>query len=134
VTLRHGRPPIPDETNKVSGAIIDAALDVHTHLGRGLLESVYRRCLAYELGERGLKVLEEEAIPVAYKGITMPFGFRADIVVEKRVLVEVKACQALHPVHRAQVLNYLHLSGLRVGLLFNFNEARLRDGWERLAV
>ncbi len=115
-----------------TGDIVDAGLCVHTALGPGLLEHPYHACLAFELRQRGHKVVEQVAIPVRYKGLVVPLGYHADLVVDEAVIVEVKAVARLHPVHEAQLLSYLRLSGLTVGLLLNFHEVLFRDGIVRL--
>jgi GxxExxY protein len=117
-----------------SHLIIGAAIDVHRALGPGLLESAYSRCLAIELKERGLRFRREVAIPLEYKGISLDVSYRADFVVENRVIVEVKSVQKLEPIHRAQLHTYLKLTGLRVGLLFNFNTPMMRTGVIRLVL
>ena len=114
--------------------VIGLAIVVHRHTGRGLLESVYERCLCYELEQAGLGFERQVVIPVVYRGISIGEGFRADIVVDRRVIVEVKAVAAIVAAHEAQLHTYLRMSGLRVGLLMNFNEARLVDGLRRIVL
>ncbi len=116
----------------LTGAIIGAAIEVHRRLGPGLLESAYRVCLAYELRKRGFQVSEEQPIPVVYDEVHLDCGFRADLIVNRQVVVELKAKSAIHPVDKAQVLSHLRLTGLRVGLLINFHEVRLVDGVHRI--
>jgi GxxExxY protein len=111
--------------NEVSRKIVDAAYVVHTTLGAGLLESVYERCLAVELNARNLHVERQVALPIFYKGARIDAGFRMDMVIEKLVVVEIKAIETILPVHDAQLLTYLKLSGHRLGLLINFNVARI---------
>ena len=123
---------LPDDVNDVTGAVLEAAFTVHSEMGPGLLEHVYRHCLAHELRSQGYDAKEEVKVPVVYKGEIMDIGFRADIIVEQKVIVETKAIQSLAPIHRAQLLTYLKLTGVRVGWLFNFHEPRLKDGYERL--
>ena len=118
--------------NDISGEIIGAAIEVHKHLGPGLLESVYRDCLRHEIGLRGLAVEKEVTIPVGYKGIDISSGYRVDLIVQKRVIVELKAVDTLLPVFTAQLLSYLRLSGLKLGLLINFNVTQLKDGVRRV--
>jgi GxxExxY protein len=113
-------------------AVVDAALVVHRALGPGLLESVYEHCLTHELSERGVEVKRQVAMPVAYRGMRLDAGFRVDLVVGDRVLVEIKAVERLLPVHEAQVLTYMKLSGREVGLLLNFNVVLLKQGIRRL--
>jgi GxxExxY protein len=120
------------DVNWISGQVVDAAMRVHTHLGPGLLESAYEACLAYELQKRQLRVLRQLALPVEYDGLRIDAGYRLDLVVEEAVIVELKAIDAINPIHRAQLLSYLRLSKKRVGLLINFNVRHLRDGIERL--
>jgi GxxExxY protein len=128
------REPIPKETDEVASKIVDAAFAVHTTLGPGLLESVYEVCLAHELKKRGLKVERQVSLPVIYDSMRLDAGLRLDLVVEKRVIVELKAVAALLPVHKAQVITYLKLSGYRLGLLVNFNAALIKQGLQRIAL
>ena len=116
--------------------IIVAALEVHTTLGPGLLESAYGKCFKHELELRGLQVEKEVVLPVRYKGVVAESGYRLDLVVERTVILELKAVEDLNDVHRAQLLTYLKLSGLRVGLLLNFHSPKLmtRSGFQRLVV
>jgi GxxExxY protein len=116
----------------VSHLVVDAAFAVHSQLGAGLLESVYEACLAYELRGRALKVARQVALPIRYRGVRLDGALRLDLVVENCVIVEIKAIDDLAPVHTAQVLTYLKLSGLRLGLLINFNVARIREGIRRV--
>ena len=118
----------------LSEQIIGAAIEVHRHLGPGLLESAYRRCLVHELGLRGLSVRTEVSLGIDYKGIRLASGYRLDIVVENKVVVEVKAVDALAPIHQAQLLTYLRLGGYQLGLLVNFNVPVLREGIKRLVL
>jgi GxxExxY protein len=113
---------------KLTEQVIGAAIEVHRILGPGLLESVYEECLCYELGLRGLSYARQVAVPVMYKDLDVPCGYRADIVVSDSVLVELKAVERILAVHEAQLLTYLRLTGIRVGLLFNFNVAVLKKG------
>ena len=105
---------------------------MHRQLGPGLLESAYRECLCYELRLRGLRTVRERIIPLVYKGVHVDAGYRADIIVGERVLVELKCIERLAPIHTTQVITYLRLTGLHVGLLMNFNVAFLRDGIVRV--
>jgi GxxExxY protein len=118
--------------NTLTQAIIGAAIEVHRELGPGLLESVYRKCLAYELRKQGYDVVEERPIPVVYDGQTHECGFRADVLVEELVVVELKAKSTIHPVDKAQTLSHLRLMDLSVGLLINFHEVKLVDGLHRI--
>lgn len=117
---------------EISHTVIGAAIDVHRQLGPGLLESAYQVCVAHELRKRGLQVVTEQPIPVVYDGFKLDCGFRADLIVERQVIVELKAKSAIHPVDVAQVLSYLRLTRLRLGLLINFHESRLVDGIRRV--
>lgn len=114
--------------NEVSREIVDAALMVHTALGAGLLEEAYKVCLKYELQRRNLQVLAEVGIPITYGGATLDVGYRIDLLVEKSVIIELKAVAQLLPIHKAQLLTYLRLSNVSLGLLFNFNSVHLKDG------
>ena len=120
------------ETNDLTHQLIGAAIEVHKRLGPGLLESAYRKCLAYELRARGFEVAEEQPVPVVYDEVKLECGFRADLVVNNRVVIELKAKSAIHPVDKAQTLSHLRLLGLRVGLLINFHEENLVDGVHRI--
>ena len=120
------------EMNELTAAIIGAAIEVHKRLGPGILESAYRACLAYELRKRGFIVDEEQPVPVVYDDVKLDCGFRADLVVNGLVVVELKAKSAIHPVDKAQVLSHLRLMRLRVGLLINFHEEKLVDGVHRI--
>lgn len=115
-----------------SEAVIGAALRVHSELGPGLLESTYEACLTEELRLRGHAVRTQVAVPIVYRGLEVPNGYRIDLLVDEQVIVEVKAVETLGAVHKAQLLTYLKLSGFRMGLLLNFQCTRLRDGIKRL--
>jgi GxxExxY protein len=118
--------------NELSGTIVDAAIQVHSALGPGLLESAYETCLAYELQERGLLVRTQVALPVVYKAIQMDLAYRIDLLVEESVVVELKTVSKLLPIHEAQLLTYLKLSGHRIGLLLNFHVPLMREGIKRM--
>jgi GxxExxY protein len=118
--------------NHVTGEIVRAAIAVHRTLGPGLLESAYRVCLAHELVRRGLRVQSERPLPVHYHGVQIAAGFRIDLLVEDAVIVELKSVEKLLPLHGAQLLSYLRLSGRHVGLLINFNVPLLRRGIRRI--
>ena len=120
------------EVNQITEGIIGAAIEVHKRLGPGLLESAYRICLAYELRKRGFEVVEEQPVPVVYDEVRLECGFRADLVVNGQVVVELKAKSAIHPVDKAQVLSHLRLLNLRFGLLINFHEERVVNGVSRI--
>jgi len=107
-------------------------MKVHSTLGPGLLESAYQACLAHELRDRGLDVAVEVPLPVVYEGHKLEVGYRIDLVVEGRVVVEVKSVETIHPIHEAQLLSYMRLSGMGVGLLINFNVLCLRNGIKRM--
>ena len=126
--------PIPDEVNDIARMAVDAAYRVHSALGPGLLERVYEVCLAHELRKRGLTVETQVDLPVIYDGIRLDAGTRVDLRVDGRLLIELKAVEMMHPVHKAQLLTYLKLTGHRLGLLINFNVPLIRDGIERLAL
>ena len=119
------------EDNDISGIIVSAAMKVHTVLGPGLLESVYKACLHHELAKRGLRAIREHPIPIQYDGLQFDMGFRADLLVEDRVIVEVKASKE-NPVHEAQLLSHLRLTRTRVGLLLNFHVVSMKDGIKRM--
>jgi GxxExxY protein len=117
--------------NEVSHAIITAAMRVHTELGPGLLESTYTACLEHELCQAGLRSATQVGLPVVYRGIKLELGYRMDLVVGELVIVEIKSVEAVSPVHQAQLLSYLKLSGKSIGLLINFNVVHLKDGIRR---
>ena len=117
--------------NDSTGQIVDAALKVHTALGPGLLESAYETCLAYELRRRGLSVRRQLPLPIFYDGVQLETRYQIDLLVDASVVVEIKSVAKLLPVHDAQVLSYLKMSGHKVGLLFNFNVVHLKDGMKR---
>ena len=118
--------------NQVTGAVVSSAMHVHSVLGPGLLESAYQGCLAHELRKRGLGVACQVGLPVVFDGEKIELGYRIDLIVENSVIVEVKSVDAIHPVHQAQLLSYMRLSGIGVGLLINFYVLHLRDGIKRM--
>jgi GxxExxY protein len=120
------------DVNELTSTIIGAAIKVHRRLGPGLLESAYRACLRYELEKAGIAVEYEKKIPVVYDEVQLDCGFRADLIVDRQVIVEAKAKDKLHPVDEAQILSHLRLLNLRVGLLINFYEVVLKDGIRRI--
>lgn len=122
-----------DRAEAAAAGVVDAALRVHKALGPGLLESVYEACLAHELAKRGMSFRTQVTLPVRYDGVQLDAGFRVDLLVEDRVIVELKAVETLLPIHEAQLITYLKLSGLRLGLLLNFNVRLLREGMRRIA-
>lgn len=119
------------QNEDLTGEILGAAIAVHQALGPGLLESIYEACLAYEMGRRGIPCKRQVPLIVFYDGVRMGCGYRMDLVMDGKVVVEVKALERLLPVHEAQVLTYLKLSGLPVGLLLNFNVPMMKDGIRR---
>jgi GxxExxY protein len=121
-----------EELNEITEQVIASAIAVHRALGPGLLESAYEACLAYELAERGLAVERQKGLPVTYRGVKVDCGYRIDLLVEGRVVVELKAVETLDPIHEAQLLSYLKLSGNKVGLLINFNVKMLKQGIRRM--
>jgi GxxExxY protein len=120
-----------DRLNKITETIIGAAIQVHRTLGPGLLESAYVACLSYELGKKGLVVEQQKPVPLVYEEVKLECGYRMDLLVERSVVVEVKSVDALAPIHEAQTLSYLRLSGCRLALLINFNVIVLKDGIRR---
>ena len=126
--------PIPGKLDQSARQVVDAAYAVHRALGPGLFESGYEVCLIHELNKRGLKVDRQVAVPVVYDDVRLDAGLRLDLVVENGVLVELKSVETILPVHHAQVLTYLKLSGLRLGLLINFNVPVIRDGIKRIVL
>jgi GxxExxY protein len=120
------------ERNEVTYRVIGLCMRIHSTLGPGLLESVYEEALAYELGREGIPFIRQKAIPVEYDSIRLGHGFRADLIVDGQVLVEIKSIDAIAPVHVKVVLTYLKLTGLPLGLLVNFHTANLREGLKRI--
>jgi GxxExxY protein len=120
------------DENELSGKVIGAAVEVRRHLGPGLLEGVYRDCLAHELRVQNLSVERDVGLPVRYKEIEFDTAYRADLIVARSLIVELKAVDKLLPLHTAQLLSYLRLSRLKIGLLINFNTAKLVDGVKRV--
>jgi GxxExxY protein len=118
--------------NEIAKEIVDAAYKVHKSLGPGLLESVYQAVLEYELRKRGLHVEREIPIPVVYENVHLEVGFRADLIVENKVIIELKSVEAVHPVHKKQLLTYLCLANKRLGLLINFGAFLIKDGISRV--
>jgi GxxExxY protein len=125
--------PRPLQLFDISGEVVDSGMRVHSQLGPGLLESAYLLCLAHELRLRGLRVELQVPVPLCYEGLRVPAAYRIDMLVERAVIVELKVVRALHPIHHAQLLSYLKLTNLRLGLLINFSVVHLRDGIKRLA-
>jgi GxxExxY protein len=121
-----------DRLDQISHRIIGAAIEVHRHLGPGLLESAYQSCLAFELKQLGVKLEEQKPLPVVYKHVKLDCGYRLDLVVEDEIIVEIKAIEKLLPIHEAQLLSYLRLAEKRVGLLMNFHVPVLKNGLKRI--
>ncbi len=121
-----------EESDSLTGQIIGAAIDVHRTLGPGLIESAYEACLIYELRLKKLEVESQKSIPIAYKDVVLDCGYRADLVVKNQVIVEIKSISNLTPIHEAQLLSYLKLSGCKIGLLINFNVKYLKEGIRRM--
>jgi GxxExxY protein len=118
--------------NQISQIVLDASFMIHKELGPGLLESVYEEILCFELYKRGLSLSRQQAIPVTWNELTLDLAFRSDLIIDQKVLIELKSVDVLAPVHTKQVLTYLKLTGLRLGLLINFNESLLKDGIRRV--
>jgi GxxExxY protein len=126
--------PVPDEIEKTAKMVIDAAYRVHTELGAGLLESVYEACLDYELGKQCAQVETQVPLPVIYDNLRLDAGYRLDMLVNKHLVVEIKAVDMLTNIHHAQILTYLKLTKLCLGLLINFNVAHLQNGIRRVII
>jgi GxxExxY protein len=122
------------DIEEIGGQVLDAAIAVHRELGPGLLESAYEACLLHELSNRGIQVQCQVALPVTYKGLELEAGYRIDILVEDRIIVELKSVEQLLPIHQAQMISYLKLSGLTLGFLVNFNVPLLKQGFKRVAL
>lgn len=118
--------------NEIATVILDAAFKIHRTLGPGLLESVYQATLDFELQKRGLRVLQQVGLPVYYEDIKLELGFRVDLIVADKVIIEIKSIETLAPVHKKQLLTYLRLMNLRLGLLLNFNVELMKNGIQRV--
>jgi GxxExxY protein len=118
--------------NELSKIIVDLAYQIHIKLGPGLLESVYEEIMFYEFHKRGIYVERQKGIPVFWEDIKMELGFRADLIIEKKVIIEIKSVEAIAPVHPKQLLTYLKITGLKLGLLINFNEVLIKNGITRI--
>ena len=118
--------------NELSSRIIGAAIEVHKALGPGLLESAYEECICYELSIRGFSLERQKPLAVRYKGINLDCSYRLDVVVEDAIILELKSCEKIEPIHKAQLLTYLKLSGFKLGLLLNFNVTLMREGIVRI--
>ena len=123
-----------NERDPLTKGIIGAAIEVHRNLGPGLLEAAYEQCLCHELASQGIEFKRQVSVPVVYKGENIECGFRADLIVEDKVIVELKAMDKLHPIHQAQLLTYLKLANVGTGLLINFNVSVLKDGIKRVSL
>jgi GxxExxY protein len=119
------------ELNRISGQIVDAAMKVHSKLGPGLLESAYQACLLFELHRRDIRASSQVELPVRYEGILIDIGYRLDLLIEEEIIVELKSVDEITPIHEAQILSYLKLSGKQLGLLINFKVLHLKDGIRR---
>jgi GxxExxY protein len=122
------------EHDPLTDRIIGSAIEVHRQLGPGLLESAYEECLCYELKENGVEFRRQVPLPVTYKGVRLDCGYRLDVLVEDELILELTTVERLMPIHEAQMLTYLKLSGVRTGLLLNFNNAVLKDGLRRISL
>ena len=118
--------------NEITDKIIGAAINIHRELGPGLLESTYEACMVYDLTEIGLKVVQQKLLPVVYKGVKLECGYRIDLFIEDKIIVELKSVEKILPIHEAQLLSYLKLSGCKVGLLINFNVKILKNGIQKI--
>jgi len=125
---------IPPELNEMTGQIVNAAFKVHSQLGPGLLEKVYEICLCHEISKLGLEYERQTYIPITYDGLTFDEGLRLDVLVNNCVICEIKALETINPVWEAQVLSHLKLTGIRVGLLINFNVSLMKDGIRRFVM
>lgn len=127
-------PPIPEETETIAHEVIQAAFRVHKKLGPGLLESVYEKCLCHELNKLSISYQRQLDVPIVYDDLKLDSGLRLDVLVRDRILVELKAVEKLLPVHKAQIITYLKLTGKRLGLLINFNVPLLKEGLQRIVL
>ena len=126
--------PLQPELRTLSGAIVDAAFQVHKTLGPWFLESVYEHCLCHELLCRGIAFRSQLSLPILYEGVSIEAGLRVDLIVDGRIIVELKAVEVMHPIYTAQLLTYLKLTGIRLGLLINFNVPLIKDGIRRIVL
>ena len=120
------------DINELSSKVIGAAIEVHKHLGPGLLESAYEECLCHELGLRNTSYERQKALPIIYKGKELDCGYRLDVVADRQLIVELKSVEKIEPIHKAQLLTYLKLSAIRLGLILNFNVKMMKDGIIRI--
>jgi GxxExxY protein len=130
--MERGYEPIPADVEVLTKNVVDAAFSVHKTLGPGLLESVYEACLNHELKKRGCRVATQVPVPVVYDGMRLDAGLRLDLIVEDKLIVEVKSVERMNPVYDAQLLTYLKLTGIRLGLLINFNVGVIKQGIKRM--
>lgn len=126
--------PLPGETERLASEIVDAAYKVHAALGPGLMESVYEACVCHELRKRQMPFQTQVSLPIVYDGLRLQAGLRLDLLVDKSVIVELKAVEQMHPIFQAQLLTYLKLTGIRLGLLINFNVPVIKDGIKRIVL
>jgi GxxExxY protein len=126
--------PVPEQTERLGKTVVDAVFKVHKALGPGLLESVYETCLTHELSSRRVPVESQVFLPVVYRGVTLDAGLRLDLLVDRQIVVEVKAVERMNPVFKAQLMSYLKLAGLRLGFLVNFNVPLISQGINRIVV
>ncbi|MBN2419949.1 MAG: GxxExxY protein [Deltaproteobacteria bacterium] len=119
---------------KITEPVIQAAIEVHKNLGPGLLESVYEQCLAYELTQKGINFKLQYGLPVEYKGVKLDCGYRIDVLIEDHLILELKSVDRILPIHEAQILTYMKLANVKVGLLINFNVLRVKDGIKRFVL
>jgi GxxExxY protein len=120
--------------DELSKRVIGLSLEVHKNLGPGLLESSYKQCLAYELSKADIAYISEYELPINYKGIQITNGYRIDILIENKIIIELKSVERINPIHEAQILTYMKLSNIKIGLLINFNEKLLKDGIKRFVL
>ena len=130
----HAPSTIPSELDELTGRVIGAAIEVHKHLGPGLLESAYTTCLCRELDLSGIAYEKERPLPIDYKGTKLECGYRLDLLIDHQLIVELKTCESIQPIHEAQLLTYLKLTGIKTGLLMNFNVPILKRGIKRLSL
>jgi GxxExxY protein len=122
------------EFDELSNKVIGCALEVHKKLGPGLLESAYERCLSFELISAGIRHSAQKDLPIEYKGVKLDCGYRTDMIIENDIILELKSVDKIMPIHEAQLLTYMKLSGIKIGLLMNFNVCRLKDGIKRFVL
>ena len=120
--------------NDISREVVDACFKIHTTLGPGLFESVYEEILEFEMKKRGFNCKRQQSIPVIWEKIKFEHGFRADLIIEDKVIIEIKSIESINPVHQKQLLTYLRLTDLKLGLLINFNEALIKNGIQRIVI